>query len=190
MQGNLRSFATLLLWLLGLLFLIVMIAAWSWGDPATEIPEYIFFVAILALKPDDRIMFTVRMPPEMNVTNGALIGVTPLREYGAQSAPKFRAWVRLAYLWDAAKIHSGGKRIYATVPQVLRNAEGYLVDAKGNLILTGGLYYTKKKGWKFHQGNMPQRAWYHPLTSRTGEQVRNPQADKVPILSDTKVSTI
>ena len=63
--------------------------------------------------------------------NGALIGIEPLRLYGAQSAPKFRAWGRLAYLWDAAKIRNGGKRIYATVPEVLRNADGYLVNAKG-----------------------------------------------------------
>lgn len=48
MQGNLASFATLLLWLLGWLFLIVMIALWQWGDPAVEIPEYIFFAIFFA----------------------------------------------------------------------------------------------------------------------------------------------
>ena len=120
----------------------------------------------------------------MNTQNGALIGIEPMRLYGAQSAPKFRAWVRLAYLWDAAKIRNGGKRIYATVPEVLRNSDGYLVDAKGQVILTGDLYHTKG-GWKFRQGNMPQQAWYHPLAIQTGQQVRNPQADKVPVLSDS-----
>ena len=28
-------------------------------------------------------------------------------------------------------------------------------------------------------------AWYHPLAIQTGGQVRNPQADKVPVLSDS-----
>ena len=136
------------------------------------------------IKPDDLLTFTVRMPDGMNKGNGALIGIKPLREYGAQSAPKFRAWVRLAYLWDAAKIRNGGKRIYATIPEVLRNSEGYLVDAKGEIILTGNLRSTKE-GWKFSNGNIPQRAWYHPLASQTGTLGRNPQADKVPVLSDS-----
>ena len=136
----------------------------------------------IEIKPDDALTFTVRMPHGMNTKNGALIGIEPLRIYGAQSAPKFRAWVRLAYLWDAAKIRNGGKRIYATIPEVLRNAEGYLVNAKGEAILTGDLYHTKK-GWKFRNGSQPQNAWYHPLAIQTGKQMRNPQADKVPVLS-------
>ena len=136
----------------------------------------------MAIKPDDALTFTVRMPDGMNTSTGALIGIEPLREYGAQAAPKFRAWGRLAYLWDAAKIRNGGKRIYATVPEVLRNSDGYLLDAKGEIILTGDLYHTKG-GWAFRNGNQPQRAWYHPLAIQTGRQVRNPQADKVPVLS-------
>lgn len=32
---------------------------------------------------------------------------------------------------------------------------------------------------------MPQTAWYHPLASHTERQIRNPQADKVPVLSDS-----
>ena len=137
-----------------------------------------------AIRPDDALTFTVRMPTGMNTSNGALIGIEPMRIYGAQSAPKFRAWVRLAYLWDAAKVRNGGKRIYATVPEVLRNSDGYLVDAKGEIILTGDLYHTKG-GWKFRNGNQTQKAWYHPLAIQTGEPMRNPQADKVPVLSDS-----
>ena len=138
----------------------------------------------MSIKPNDPLTFTIRMPKGMNTKNGALIGVEPLRIYGAQSAPKFRAWVRLAYLWDAAKIRNGGQRIYATIPEVLRNNDSYLVDAKGEVILTGDLYHTKN-GWKCRQGQNPQKAWYHPQAVRTGRQVRNPQADKVPVLSDT-----
>ena len=137
-----------------------------------------------AIRPDDALTFTVRMPTGMNTSNGALIGIEPMRIYGAQSAPKFRAWVRLAYLWDAAKVRNGGKRIYATVPEVLRNSDGYLVDAKGEIILTGDLYHTKG-GWKFRNGNQTQKAWYHPLAIQTGEPMRNPQADKVPVLSES-----
>ena len=137
-----------------------------------------------AIRPDDALTFTVRMPTGMNTKNGALIDIEPMRIYGAQSAPKFRAWVRLAYLWDAAKIRNGGKRIYATVPEVLRNSDGYLVDAKGEIILTGDLYHTKG-GWKFRNGNQTQKAWYHPLAIQTGEPMRNPQADKVPVLSES-----
>ena len=135
------------------------------------------------IKPNDPLTFTTRMPPGMNTSNGALISIEPLRLYGAQSAPKFRAWVRLAYLWDAAKMRNGGNRIYATIPEVLRNSDSYLVDAKGEVTLTGNLYRTKH-GWKFRNGNMPQTAWYHPLAIQTGGTERNPQADKVPILSD------
>ena len=138
----------------------------------------------MAIKLDDPLHFTVRLPSEINNKSGALIGIEPLRLYGAQSAPKFRAWVRLAYLWDKAKQLNGGHRIYATIPEVLRNSDSYLVDAKGQVILTGGVYKTKA-GWKCRNGQMPQTAWYHPLAIQTGNQVRNPQADKVPVLSDT-----
>ena len=48
MQGNLGSFATLLLWFLVCLFLIVMIALWQWKDPAVEMPEYILPTTLLA----------------------------------------------------------------------------------------------------------------------------------------------
>ena len=135
-------------------------------------------------KPDDPLSFTIRMPMGMNTSNGVLIGIEPLRLYGAQSAPKFRAWVRLAYLWDAAKIRNGGKRIYATIPKVQRNSDGYLVDAKGEVICTGKLRRTKG-GWTFQQGNIPQTAWYHPLAIHMGGTDDNPQADEVPILSDS-----
>lgn len=136
------------------------------------------------IKPDDMLTFTVRMPPGMNTTNGALIGIEPMRIYGAQSAPKFRAWIRLAYLWDTAKIRNGGSRIYATIPGALRNKDRYLVNAKGEVILTGNLYKTKH-GWECRDGNNPQTAWYHPLAILTGGTVPNPQVDKVPVLSDS-----
>lgn len=134
-------------------------------------------------KPDDILAFTVRFPEGMNTGGGARIVLPPLRFYGARSAPCFRAWPRLAYLWDAAKLKNGLKRIYATIPEVLRDTDGYLTDANGQKILTGQLHWTPAGG-KFHQGKMPQTAWYHPLAVKTGRQIRNPQADKVPVLDD------
>ena len=138
----------------------------------------------MAIKKKDPLTFTIRMPDGMNTKGGPLIGIEPLRIYGAQSAPKFRAWVRLAYLWDTAKLRNGGYRVYATVPEVLRNSEDYIVDSKGQVILTGDIYRTNS-GWKFRQGNIPQQAWYHPLAVQTGQTVRNPQAEKVPVLNDS-----
>ena len=120
--------------------------------------------------------------PEGVSGNGAMIDVMPLRLYGTNSAPKFRAWIRLAYIWDEAKIKSGGFRIYAKRPEVLRNSDGYLINRQGEVICTGDLYLTGQ-GWKFRQGNIPQKKWYHPLAVVIGEE-RNPEVDKVPVLSD------
>lgn len=136
-------------------------------------------------KRSDRISFTVRMPDGMPTHSGVKVTIEPLRIYGAQSAPKFRAWGRLPFIWDKAKIKNGGKRIYATVPEVLRNEDRYLVDAEGQVILTGELYNSRDGGWAYRQGNQPQKAWYHPLAIRTGQQIPNPQARHVPILFES-----
>ena len=132
------------------------------------------------IKLDDLLPLRVEYPEGVS-GNGPMIDIIPLRLYGTSSAPKFRAWIRLPYLWDDAKIRSGGFRIYATRPKVLRNSDGYLIDARGKVICTGELYSTSW-GWKFRDGNIPQRAWYHPLAIQTGQQERNPEADKVPVL--------
>ena len=133
-------------------------------------------------KLDDPLPLLVRMPDGVK-GNGAMINVMIMQRYGVESAPKFRAWIRLAYIWDKAKIRSGGARIYATRPKVLRNDEGYITDAKGQVIRTGKLYSTDR-GWHCKEGNTPQTAWYHPLAITVGEE-RNPEADKVPVLDST-----
>ena len=46
MQGNLGSSATLLFWLVILILLIVLCFGWWWGDPAVEIPEYLFSLSL------------------------------------------------------------------------------------------------------------------------------------------------
>lgn len=133
-------------------------------------------------KLDDPLPLYIRMPDGVK-DNGAMIDVEQMQLYGVKSAPKFRAWIRLAYFWDRAKIRSGGYRIYATIPEVQRNKDGYITDALGEVICTGMLYRTKS-GWKFRQGNIPQTAWYHPLAVVIGEE-RNPEADKVPVMDST-----
>ena len=101
---------------------------------------------------------------------------------GRISDPAFDLWLSLAYLWDDAKARNGGHRIYATRPKALRNAQGFLIDAKGNLVFghpdnpfnrAGKLY------WK--PGSTPQRDWRHPQAVLAGEE-RHPHADKVPSL--------
>ena len=133
-------------------------------------------------KLDDPLPLYVRMPDGVK-GNGARIDVEIMRQYGVDSAPKFRAWIRLAYLWDEAKIKNGGKRIFATRPKVLRNDDGYITEAKGEVIQTGKLYPTDR-GWQYKEGNIPQKAWYHPLAVQIDTE-RNPQADKMPVLDST-----
>ena len=132
---------------------------------------------------DDPLPFTIRLPEGMNASNGAMVKLHPLRHYGATSAPKFRAWIRLAYIWDKAKIRNGGLRIYATIPKVKRNEKGYLIDQNDELIRSGDAYYCKGN-WQVKNGSTLQTAWYHPYAVVIGEE-RNPQNDKVPVLSDT-----
>ena len=96
-----------------------------------------FVVQALALpndktRLDDPIPFNVNLPFESD--RGALIDRTALRLFGVRSAPAYRAWLRLAYLWDSAKTKNGGYRIYATRPRVMRNERGYLTDKQGRVI--------------------------------------------------------
>ena len=133
-------------------------------------------------KLDDSLPRLVRMPDGVK-GNGAMIDIKQMQLYGVKSAPKFRAWIRLAYFWDEAKIRSGGARIFATRTKVLRNDSGYITNDLGKVIHTGKLYRTEN-GWRFRKGDIPQTAWYHPLAVRIGEE-RNPEADKVPVMDST-----
>lgn len=101
---------------------------------------------------------------------------------GRISDPAFDLWLSLAYLWDAAKARNGGFRVYATRPKARRDAQGYLVDAEGNLIVghpDNPFMKDGKLSWK--PGNAPQRDWRHPRAVLEGKE-RHPQADKVPAL--------
>lgn len=114
-----------------------------------------------------------------------MIDVHTMRLYGLVSASKWRAWIRLHYLWDTAKQRNGGHPIYATIPKVKRDDQGFLLDTRGNPILTGDPY--KKNGrWQVRKGNKPQNAWHHPYAIHIGTQ-RNPQCDKIPVLTDKQL---
>ena len=101
---------------------------------------------------------------------------------GRISDPAFDLWLSLAYLWDDAKARNGGFRVHATRPKALRNAQGYLVDVKDNMIFghpDNPFIKAGRLSWK--PGTAPQRDWRHPQAVLVGEE-RHPQADKVPAL--------
>ena len=86
---------------------------------------------------------------------------------GTISDPAFDLQLGLAYLWDEAKRRGGGRRVFATRPEVRRNAQNHLIDASGQVIL--------------HRGQ-PATRWDHPRAVRTGRLERNPAADRVRVL--------
>lgn len=136
-------------------------------------------------KLEDVLPLIVRYPDGVQ-GNGPMIDIHRMRQYGLVSASKWRAWIRLHYLWDTAKQRNGGYPIYASIPKVKKNDEGYLLDAKDNIIMTGDPYKNKKGRWSVRKGSKPQRAWYHPYAIRTGND-RNPQCDKIPVLTDNQL---
>ena len=133
---------------------------------------------------DDPLPFYVILPDGVP-GNGPMIDVETMRLYGTNSAAKFRAWIRLAYLWDDAKKRNGGYPIYATNPEVLRNKQDFLIYPNGDLILSGKPTKHKDSTWHVQDGNQPQTAWYHPWATRTGKQIPNDRTDRIPVLTDS-----
>ena len=115
---------------------------------------------------DSEVIIQIELPSGSD--HGPAVNKPILIEAGTISDPAFDLELGLAYLWDDAKARNGGYRIYATRPEVLRNTHGYIVDAAGNVIMERG---------------RPATRWNHPKAVRTGRQERNPQADKVRVLS-------
>lgn len=115
---------------------------------------------------DSEVIIQIELPSGSD--HGPAVNKPILIEAGTVSDPAFDLELGLAYLWDDAKSRNGGHRIYATRPEVLRNQHGQIVDAAGNVI-------TERK--------RPATRWNHPQAVRTGRQERNPQADKVRVLS-------
>lgn len=131
---------------------------------------------------DDLLPLIIRFPDGVE-GNGPLIDVHRMRLYGLQSAQKWRAWIRLHYLWDTAKQRNGGYPIYATIPEVKRNSEGYLLNSKEDIITSGDIYRDTKGKRRVRKGNEPQTKWYHPDAILTGGNERNTQCNKIPVLT-------
>ena len=105
---------------------------------------------------------------------GPLIDRYNLRLFGLQSAPAWRSFLRMAYLWDAAKARNGGFRIHATRPAVKRGRGGVILDAEEKPVLKrGGEPVTD---WSDVRAVLLYNAQGKPIVER------NPQADKVPML--------
>ena len=102
--------------------------------------------------------------PEGMAAQGPLIDMTILSHLGVKSAPQFRAYLRLAYLWDEAKKKNNGHRVFAQRPKVKRNNRGQAIDAKGGII--------------------PKNNWNHPKAVWTDELEDNPAAERVDSLTD------
>lgn len=107
---------------------------------------------------DDEVEFALRMPTAAAV--GPAIDRELLRRL-RQSAPAWYMFIVLAVHWDR---HGGvhGELIKPKLPDVLRNEQGHLVDAKGKVILD-------KRG-------KPTSNWNHPravkLTDKEGYATR------------------
>ena len=136
-------------------------------------------------KMTDALPLIIRYPDGVQ-DNGPMIDVERMRQYGLVSASKWRAWIRLHYLWDTARQRNGGYTIYTTIPKVKRNDEGYLLNTKGELILSGNPCKNKKGRWSVRRGNQPQKDWFHPQAIRIGEE-RNPMRKKIPVLTDKRL---
>ena len=118
----------------------------------------------LDAKLDDLLPVHVFMPD--GCERGPRIDRQPLRLYRPSDAPAFRAWARLAYLWDKYGTRKG-RRIFATRPEVLRSPEGHPLDVTGKVIVQHG----------------KPAHWSHPRCVRTGKRQRNPEADRIPVLT-------
>ena len=76
-------------------------------------------VAVDALpRPDTELddVIPLRVIHLPNSHHGPLIHRAALRKIGLQSAPAWRSYLRLAYIWDKAKSDNKGKRVYAGDP--------------------------------------------------------------------------
>lgn len=129
-------------------------------------------------KLDDPLPIRVAMPEGSD--RGALIVLAMLYRCGTVSGPVFDAAIRLAYLWDAANRHNGGRRIYATRPRVLRDERCRLTDVAGKL-LTGPDPALPWKDRRKIPADRPAVSWNDSRAVHVGIE-RNPAANKVPEL--------
>ena len=114
---------------------------------------------------DSEVIIQIELPSGSN--RGPQVDKGLLAAAGVVSDPAFDLELGLAYLWDEAKRRNGGYRVYATRPEVVRNRQGCIMDAAGQVIVKRG---------------KPVTRWDHPRAVRTGRMERNPAADRVRVL--------
>lgn len=115
-------------------------------------------------RPDDVLAFDVYSIGDSG--RGPLINRVNLRELGRTSAPAWRSYLRLAYVWDEVKMKRGGRRLHATRPEVKRGRDGVILDKDGKPVLK--------------RGGVPVKDWSDPRADLTGRTERNPAADAMP----------
>lgn len=129
---------------------------------------------------DDPIPFRIIHLPDSE--RGPLIDRHRLRLYGLQSAPAWRAYLRLAYIWDAAKVSNGGYRVYATRPAVKRGRGGVLLDVDGKPVL-------KRNGQAVKDWSDVRAVQLYDADGKPALE-RNPAADRVPMLNPDEIAQL
>lgn len=119
---------------------------------------------------------------------GPKIDTRPLPALRTSSAPAWRAWIRLAYIWDLANRKNRYRRVYATRPKAIRNQKGHILDAKGNVVTAAEHAPVKRKDGSllWPKGDRPVTDLRHPKAVIVGEE-RNPRADLVPVLRPDEI---
>ena len=140
----------------------------------------------LDTKLDEEIPLRIRLPEGSH--HGPKIDTRPLPALRTSSAAAWRAWIRLAYIWDLAKGNNGGRRVYATRPAAMRNPKGHILDAKGNVVTAAEHAPVKRKdGYlSWPKGDKPVTDFRHPKAVIVGEE-RNPRAELVPALRSDEI---
>ena len=127
---------------------------------------------------EDRIVFRVEHLPGSE--HGPMIDRDRLRRFGTVSAPAWRAYLRLAYLWDSAKRKNNGARIYPTRLVVARGPGGVILGANGKPLRDhrGAVVtdWSDRRAVILGANGKPAGADNPPAYER------NPAADRVPVL--------
>ena len=113
-----------------------------------------------------KLRFVVSLPKGSE--RGPMVNRHLLRRYGRASTLAYRAMLNLPYWWDH-HISRNGKLSMSTRPEVRRSVEGYLLNARGKVVLERG---------------EPVTSTYHRAAIRTGREEANPAMEKLP--SSTK----
>ena len=118
---------------------------------------------------DDSLEIEIQIPPHLG-KQGILIDRRILRRDRPASATRYRSELAIRALWDKYGTGPAG-RIRATIPEVQRGPDGVLLDRFGRPVL--------------RRNGSPVKAWNDPRAVPTGERVRNPAANRIPVLDST-----